>query len=100
MPKRRSRVSSNEIETETSDSSRNKGRKEPHMRLSRITLFLSAALFGLLHPLTSTDGLPWPWGLWTGIGGLLFAYLREKSGSVIASTVAHGLFVLPAAFFG
>ncbi len=72
-------------------------------RLARVELgaglFLSAALFGLLHPLTSTTGLPWPWALWTGAGGLLFAYLREKSGSVVASSVAHGLFVLPTAFF-
>lgn len=62
-------------------------------------LFLSAAFFGLLHPLTSTTGMPWPWALWTFAGGLLFGYLREKSGSVIASSVAHGLFVLPTAFF-
>ena len=63
-------------------------------------LFLSAACFGLLHPLSSIDSLPWPWALWTGVGGLLFGYLREKTGSVVAPTVAHGLFILPTAFFG
>ena len=63
-------------------------------------LFLSAACFGLLHPLTSIDALPWPWAVWTGVGGLLFGYLREKTGSIVAPTVAHGLFILPTAFFG
>ena len=62
-------------------------------------LFVSAAIFGLAHPLTSLEGTPWPWALWTGAGGLLFGFLREKSGSVVAPAIAHGLWVLPTAFF-
>jgi membrane protease YdiL (CAAX protease family) len=62
-------------------------------------LFVGAAIFGLLHPLTSPGGIPWPWALWTAGGGLLFGFLREKSGSVVAPAVAHGLFVLPTAFW-
>jgi membrane protease YdiL (CAAX protease family) len=62
-------------------------------------LFIGAAIFGLIHPLTSPGGIPWPWAVWTAAGGLLFGFLREKSGSVVAPAVAHGLFVLPMAFF-
>ena len=62
-------------------------------------LFVSAAIFGLLHPLTSLKGIPWPWALWTAAGGLLFGFLREKTGSAVAPAIAHGLWVLPMAFF-
>lgn len=62
-------------------------------------LLLSAAIFGLLHPLTSLEGIPWPWAVWTATGGLLFGLLREKTGSVVAPAIAHGLWVLPTAFF-
>lgn len=62
-------------------------------------LILSAALFGVMHPLSSLEGTPWPWGLWTGAAGLVFGYLREKSGSAVAPGIAHGLWVLPTAFF-
>ncbi len=62
-------------------------------------LFGSAAVFGLLHPLTSPGDIPWPWAVWTCAGGLFFGFLREKSGSAVAPAVAHGLFVLPMAFF-
>ncbi len=62
-------------------------------------LFISAVLFGLLHPLTALEGLPWPWAVWTATGGILFGFIREKSGSVLACAIAHGLWVLPTAFF-
>lgn len=62
-------------------------------------LLSSAAIFGLFHPLTSPEGSPWPWAVWTAAGGLLFGFLREKSGAVVAPAVAHGLWVLPMALF-
>ena len=62
-------------------------------------LFVSAAIFGLAHPLTSPVGIPWPWAVWTAAGGLLFGFLREKTGSALAPAIAHGLWVLPTAFF-
>ena len=62
-------------------------------------LIVSAAIFGLAHPLTSPAGFPWPWALWTGAGGLLFGFLREKTGSAVAPAIAHGLWVLPTVFF-
>ncbi len=62
-------------------------------------LVLAAVVFGLAHPLTSPDGMPWPWAVWTAVGGLVFGFLREKSGAVVAPAIAHGLWVLPSAFF-
>jgi len=62
-------------------------------------LIVTAAIFGLLHPLTSLEGIPWPWAIWTAAGGLLFGFLREKSGAAVAPGLAHGLWVLPQAFF-
>jgi membrane protease YdiL (CAAX protease family) len=62
-------------------------------------LLVSAAIFGLLHPLSSLEGTPWPWALWTGAGGLAFGFLREKTGTALAPAIAHGLWVLPTVFF-
>lgn len=62
-------------------------------------LIVSALLFGLAHPLTSLEGIPWPWAVWTAAGGLLFGFLREKTGSALAPATAHGLWVLPTVFF-
>lgn len=62
-------------------------------------LFVSAAVFGLAHPLTSLEGIPWPWALWTAAGGLVFGFLREKTGSALAPAIAHGIWVLPMVFF-
>ena len=62
-------------------------------------LFVSAVIFGLAHPLTSPVGIPWPWAIWTGAAGLVFGILREKTGSALAPAIAHGLWVLPTAFF-
>lgn len=62
-------------------------------------LLVSAAIFGLAHPLSSPVGTPWPWAIWTAAGGLVFGILREKTGSALAPAIAHGLWVLPTAFF-
>ena len=64
-------------------------------------LFVAAALFGLFHPLTamSADGAPWPWGLWTAVTGLVFGFLREKTGSAIAPAVLHGIILIPSVLF-
>ncbi len=62
-------------------------------------LLISAAIFGLLHPLTSLEGIPWPWAVWTAAGGMVFGFLREKSGAIVAPAITHGLWVLPTAFF-
>lgn len=58
---------------------------------------MSSALFGLMHALnlgqlgTQTWCLT-PWrGLWTFFAGLVFAFVREKSGSIAASALLHGL---------
>lgn len=62
-------------------------------------LFASAAIFGLAHPLFSPEGFPLPWALWTAAGGVVFGFLRAKTGAVVAPAIAHGLWVLPTAFF-
>ena len=49
-------------------------------------LILAAAVFGLAHPLTVAGGAPWAWALWTTAGGLIFGFLREKTGAVVAVT--------------
>lgn len=30
------------------------------------------------------------WGLWTFFGGLLFSFMRERTGSVLAPAILHG----------
>lgn len=62
-------------------------------------LLLSAVLFGLFHPLSVADNTPWAWAMWTAAGGLIFGFLREKTGSIIAPAMLHGAILLPGVFF-
>lgn len=58
---------------------------------------LAAAIFGLTHVgmlrwiLGSSTEVTWAWGLWTFFGGLVFAYVRERSGGILAPALLHGL---------
>lgn len=63
-------------------------------------LLLTAAIFGLFHPLTVTDETPWAWALWTAAGGLIFGFLREKTGAVVTPAIFHGIILLPGVLFG
>lgn len=53
---------------------------------------ISALLFGLWHPLLmpSAPGVWWQ-ALWTAAAGLALAYLRERSQSVLPSSLLHGV---------
>lgn len=63
-------------------------------------LVVSALVFGLFHPIMSPSGTPWPWALWTTVIGLVFGLVREKTGAILATALAHGIFLLPMVFFG
>lgn len=64
-------------------------------------LILASVLFGLFHPLSSSaDTIPWPWALWTGAFGLILGLLRERTGSILAPGLLHGLILVPAVFAG
>jgi uncharacterized protein len=58
---------------------------------------IAAALFGLMHVLNLGSVLTgawepaWWWGVWTFISGLVYALVREKTGSIVAPAVLHGL---------
>jgi uncharacterized protein len=58
---------------------------------------IAALLFGLTHTLnginivTGEVQLLWWWGVWTFFSGLLFAYVREKTGTVAPGAVLHAL---------
>lgn len=60
-------------------------------------IVITAALFGVMHvlnlgSLVSGRWQPaWWWGFWTFFNGLVLGFVREKSGSIIASTILHGL---------
>ena len=58
---------------------------------------IMAALFGLMHFLNTASiikgawqPMPW-WGFWTFFAGLVLAFVREKTGSISAPTILHGL---------
>jgi uncharacterized protein len=67
---------------------------------------IAALLFGTMHifngynPLSGSIHFSWWWGVWTAVGALPFAYLREKTGSVAAPAILHGLPQGIAALFG
>jgi membrane protease YdiL (CAAX protease family) len=60
-------------------------------------LIIASLLFGLLHAFNTFDsaiGLPslsWGWALSTFVGGLFFGVIREKTGTLVAPGIAHGL---------
>lgn len=63
-------------------------------------LLVTAAVFGLIHPLAAANETPWAWALWTAAGGVIFGFLREKTGAVIAPAILHGAILIPGVFFG
>lgn len=60
-------------------------------------LILSSVIFGLSHVgivsslLGISTGLTWAWGVWTFFGGLTYGLIREKTGSILAPALLHGL---------
>jgi membrane protease YdiL (CAAX protease family) len=60
-------------------------------------IVITSVLFGLMHFINIYSLMigkwhlePW-WGLWTFFGGLVFGFVLEKTGSIVAPTVLHGL---------
>jgi membrane protease YdiL (CAAX protease family) len=58
---------------------------------------IASVLFALMHVINLGSLIagqwhltPW-WGLWTFFGGLVFAFVREKTGSIAAPALLHGL---------
>jgi uncharacterized protein len=62
-----------------------------------VGLILSSLLFGLWHALNTYEptlglsSLAWGWALSTSVGGLFFGLIREKTGTLLAPSIAHGL---------
>jgi membrane protease YdiL (CAAX protease family) len=60
-------------------------------------LLISSALFGVLHlfnpfnPFTGSFDLAVWWAITSSFSGLLFGFLREKTGTVLSTSLAHGL---------
>lgn len=66
---------------------------------------ITSVLFGLLHVTNGLDVAAgtfdpqWAWGVWTVFGGLALSYVRERTGSIVAPTILHGLPQALAYFF-
>jgi len=60
-------------------------------------LIIASLLFGLWHAFNTYDpaigfsSFAWGWALWTFVAGLFFGVIREKTGTLVAPGVAHGL---------
>ncbi len=60
-------------------------------------LIISSLLFGLLHAFNTYNSafgfasLSWGWAIFTTFSGLMFGIIREKTGSLVAPGIAHGL---------
>jgi hypothetical protein len=60
-------------------------------------LIITSLLFGFFHAFNTYDPaagraeLAWGWALFTTFSGLMFGLLREKTGSLLAPGLAHGL---------
>jgi len=60
-------------------------------------IIIASMIFGLMHfaniyslVMGHWQLMPW-WGFWTFFGGLVLGFVREKTGSIVASTILHGL---------
>ncbi len=60
-------------------------------------VIITSLIFGFSHvlngldPVAGTFNPQWGWGLWTTFSGLVFSYIREKTGSIVAPAIVHGL---------
>src|SRR3990170_4078338 len=60
-------------------------------------LVIACAIFGTMHilnpfnPFLGRFALNWQWGVSAAFGGLIFAFVREKTGSIVAPALLHGL---------
>ncbi|NIO28593.1 MAG: CPBP family intramembrane metalloprotease [Candidatus Latescibacteria bacterium] len=60
-------------------------------------LIISSLIFGLGHvfnhfnPFLGEFNWMWWWGFWTIFSGLVFGFIREKTGSILVSAIIHGL---------
>jgi len=60
-------------------------------------IIITSVLFGFMHVLNIGSlirgdwQLEWWWGFWTFFGGLVSGFVREKTGSIVAPTILHGL---------
>ncbi len=60
-------------------------------------LFITSLLFGFFHAFNTYDpaiglaSLSWGWALSSSMAGLFFGMLREKTGTLVAPGIAHGL---------
>lgn len=62
-------------------------------------LIIAAVFFGLIHAF-NTNEPSWAWALFPIPLGILFGFIREKEGSIVACAMLHGLVDLPLAFVG
>jgi membrane protease YdiL (CAAX protease family) len=65
-----------------------------------VGLLLSAVIFGAFHPLSVATDTPWAWAVWTTVYGSVLGFVREKTGSVVAPALIHGVTLLPGVFLG
>ena len=61
-------------------------------------VIIAALFFGLFHvigngydPISRIFAPEWWWGFWTVFAALPLSYVREKTGSILAPTILHGL---------
>jgi hypothetical protein len=60
-------------------------------------IVITSVLFGSMHVLNTGSAImgdwqiEWWWGLWTFFAGLVLGFVREKTGSIAAPTIIHGL---------
>lgn len=48
-------------------------------------------VLGFPFPVFVTSEVTMAWGFWTIFSGLVFGFVREKSGGILAPTLLHGL---------
>jgi len=55
------------------------------------SLMFGISHLGIINSFQGNFNLAWPWFFWTFFGGLVFGFIREKTGSIVAPAMLHGL---------
>ncbi len=67
-----------------------------------VGLIAASILFGVTHSVffAMTKGVapPWPWAVWTAVGGFWLGFLRERRGGILAPAMLHAAIDAPTVF--
>lgn len=54
-------------------------------------IIVASLIFAAAHPIAAHDISAWPWSIWIFCSGIFLGYVKERTGSIIAPSILHGV---------